>query len=69
MGHGVSHHGCGPKLIKKFIETASVAELDAKCFERMPRPLFFEPLRERLDTDKDKDLNKQESAPFVEARK
>jgi len=69
IGHGVSHHGCGPKLIKKFIETASVAELDAKCFERMPRPLFFEPLRERLDTDKDKDLNKQESAPFVEARK
>ena len=51
VGHGVSHHGCGPKLIKKFVETASVAELDAKCLERMPRPLFFAPLRERTKTD------------------
>ena len=66
IGHGVSHHGCGPKLIKKFIETASVAELDTKCLERIPRPLFFEPLRERV---KDKDGNAQDSAPSVEAKK
>ncbi len=66
VGHGVSHHGCGPKLIKKFIETASVGELDAKCLERIPRPLFFEPLRERV---KDKDVNAQDSAPSVEAKK
>ena len=51
IGHGVSHHGCGPKLIKKFIETASVADLDAHCLEHMPRPLFFAPLRERAKTD------------------
>ena len=66
IGHGVSHHGCGPKLIKKFIETASLADLDAKCLERIPRPLFFEPLRERV---KDKAVNAQESAPLVEAKK
>ena len=66
VGHGVSHHGCGPKLIKKFIETASVAELDAKCLERIPRPLFFEPLRERV---KDKDVTAQDPAPSVEAKK
>ena len=72
IGHGVSRHGCGPKLIKKFIETASIADLDAKCLERVPRPLFFEPLRERVkdkDTDGDKDANRQDAAPFVEARK
>ena len=51
IGHGVSHHGCGPKLIKKFVETASVGELDAKCLEHMPRPLFYEPLREKSKAD------------------
>ena len=48
VGHGVSHRGCGPRLIKKFIESASLNELDAKCLESLPRPLFFEPLREKL---------------------
>lgn len=47
VGHGVSVRGCGPKLIKKFIETASVAGLDGKCLERLPRPLFYEPMREK----------------------
>lgn len=51
VGHGVSNRGCGPKLGKKFIETASVVDLDAKCLERLPRPLFFEPMREKLKTD------------------
>ena len=51
VGHGVSNRGCGPKLIKKFIETASVSELDTKCIERLPRPLFFEPLREKPKAD------------------
>lgn len=48
LGHGVSGHGCAPKLIKKFVETASVAGLDAKCIERLPRPLFFSALREKV---------------------
>ena len=51
VGHGVSSRGCGPKLIKKFVETASVAELDGKCLERLPRPLFVEPLREKPKSD------------------
>lgn len=51
IGHGVSHRGCGPKLIKKFVETASVADLDAKCLDNLPRPIFFAPLRERNKTD------------------
>lgn len=51
VGHGVSNRGCGPKLIKKFIETASVSQLDAKCLERLPRPLFFESLREKPKAD------------------
>lgn len=48
VGHGVSSRGCAPKLIKKFIETASVSELEAKCLERLPRPIFFTPLREKI---------------------
>ena len=51
VGHGVSSRGCAPKLIRKFVETASVAGLDAKCLERMPRPLFFSPLRGRANTE------------------
>ncbi|MBL8526021.1 MAG: alpha/beta fold hydrolase [Betaproteobacteria bacterium] len=45
VGHGVSARGCSPKLIKKFIETASVAGIDGKCLERLPRPTFFEPMK------------------------
>ena len=48
VGHGVSIRGCGPKLIKKFIETAVTTGLDEKCLERMPRPLFYVPLREKV---------------------
>lgn len=47
IGHGVSMHGCAPKMLKQFVESASVAELDAKCLEKIPRPLFFEPLLEK----------------------
>ncbi|MEQ1515556.1 MAG: hypothetical protein ABL931_03600, partial [Usitatibacteraceae bacterium] len=46
-GHGVSTRGCAPKLIKKFVETASIADLDGKCLARLPRPTFFMPLREK----------------------
>ena len=49
VGHGVSSRGCAPRLIKKFIESASVAGLDGKCLERLPRPMFYEPLRARGD--------------------
>jgi pimeloyl-ACP methyl ester carboxylesterase len=47
LGHGVSSRGCAPKLIKKFIETASVAGIDGECLQRLPRPMFYEPLRDK----------------------
>lgn len=47
IGHGVSIRGCAPKLIKKFIEGASVAGLDGKCLERLPRPMYYAPMRAR----------------------
>jgi pimeloyl-ACP methyl ester carboxylesterase len=51
-GHGVSSRGCAPKLIKKFFETASVAGIDGECLKKPPRPLFYEPLRERTEAEK-----------------
>ncbi len=53
IGHGVSSRGCAPKLIKTFIETASVAGLDGKCLERLPRPVFYEPMRLKEDKNND----------------
>ncbi len=50
VGHGVSHKGCAPKIVKKFIESASVAGLDGECLKRMPRPMFYEPLQEKKST-------------------
>ena len=62
IGHGVSHRGCGPKLVKKFVETASVADLDAKCLERLPRPMFFEPMREKPKRDAEGQLVQKDEA-------
>ena len=47
IGHGVSTRGCAPRLIKKFVEAASVAGLDGKCLERLPRPMFYQPMRNK----------------------
>ncbi len=44
LGHGVSLHGCAPRLIETFVRKASAAGLDGKCLERIPRPLFLMPL-------------------------
>jgi pimeloyl-ACP methyl ester carboxylesterase len=44
LGHGVSLHGCAPRLIESFVRKASTAQLDGKCLERIPRPLFMMPL-------------------------
>jgi pimeloyl-ACP methyl ester carboxylesterase len=44
LGHGVSLHGCAPRLIEAFVRKASARELDGKCLERIPRPLFVLPL-------------------------
>ncbi|HEX9389857.1 MAG TPA: alpha/beta hydrolase [Usitatibacteraceae bacterium] len=47
VGHGVSTRGCAPKIVRKFIETASVAGLDGACLQRLPRPMFYEPLQDK----------------------
>jgi pimeloyl-ACP methyl ester carboxylesterase len=44
LGHGVSSHGCAPRLIESFIRKGSAQELDGKCLTRIPRPLFVLPL-------------------------
>jgi hypothetical protein len=40
----VSLHGCGPRLLESFVRKGSARELDGKCLERIPRPLFVMPL-------------------------
>ncbi len=47
VGHGVSLHGCGPRLVETFVRTPA-ANLDGKCLERIPRPLFVLPLGTRF---------------------
>lgn len=47
IGHGVSHHGCAPRIIKQFVEKASIAGIEAECMQRLPRPTFFQPLIEK----------------------
>jgi pimeloyl-ACP methyl ester carboxylesterase len=44
LGHGVSLHGCAPRLIESFVRAGSAAEVDGKCLQRIPRPLFMMPL-------------------------
>ncbi len=73
LGHGVSNRGCGPKIVKRFIENASVADLDGKCLERIPRPTFYEPMREKnkdanKDANKDSDVKKSAATPATGAK-
>jgi pimeloyl-ACP methyl ester carboxylesterase len=44
LGHGVSLHGCAPRLIERFVRAGSAAEIDGQCLQRIPRPLFMVPL-------------------------
>lgn len=69
VGHGVSSRGCAPKLIKTFIETASVAGLNGKCLERLPRPLFYEPMKNKSDKTMDASPVPPASADKKEAAK
>ncbi len=43
LSHGVSGHGCAPRLIEKFVKAGSAAELDGGCLAKLPRPLFLLP--------------------------
>lgn len=47
IGHGVSLHGCAPRLIEQFVRKASSQSVDGRCLERIPRPLFVLPLGTR----------------------
>jgi pimeloyl-ACP methyl ester carboxylesterase len=47
IGHGVSLHGCAPRLIEAFVRKASSQTIDGRCLERIPRPLFVLPLGTR----------------------
>jgi pimeloyl-ACP methyl ester carboxylesterase len=49
LGHGVSLHGCAPRLIESFIRAGNARQLDGRCLERIPRPLFVLPLGVQLD--------------------
>jgi pimeloyl-ACP methyl ester carboxylesterase len=51
-GHGTSHLGCGPKIIKQFIEKASVADLNGDCLKRLPRPMFYQAMVEKDKNNK-----------------
>jgi pimeloyl-ACP methyl ester carboxylesterase len=44
IAHGVSLHGCAPRLVEQFVRKGSAAEVDGKCLQRIPRPLFVLPL-------------------------
>ena len=44
LSHGVSGHGCAPRLIEKFVRSADAASLDVGCLTRIPRPLFVLPV-------------------------
>jgi len=47
LGHGVSVHGCAPRLIESFVRAGSADALDGKCLEKIPRPLFLPPFSSR----------------------
>jgi pimeloyl-ACP methyl ester carboxylesterase len=49
IGHGVSLHGCAPRLVESFVRAGNARQLDGKCLERIPRPLFVLPLGIQLD--------------------
>lgn len=44
IGHGVSQHGCAPDLIKRFVEDGNADKVDGACLNKLPRPVFFQPL-------------------------
>jgi pimeloyl-ACP methyl ester carboxylesterase len=45
LGHGVSESACAPDLIYRFFREADARSLDGSCLTRLPRPLFFEPIK------------------------
>lgn len=44
IGHGVSAQGCAPELIKRFVDDGNADKVDGACLNKLPRPVFFQPL-------------------------
>ena len=44
LAHGVSLHGCAPKLLEELVRKGDADGLDGTCLERISRPLFLMPL-------------------------
>lgn len=44
LSHGVSGHGCAPRLIDRFVRSADARSLDVTCLGRIPRPTFVLPV-------------------------
>lgn len=43
QGHGLLPHGCTPRLVAEFVDTADVDGLDAECISRLrPMPFFLD---------------------------
>ncbi len=51
IGHGVAQHGCAPKMMKQFIEKASIEGLDGDCLKRIPRPTYYQAMVEKPKKD------------------
>jgi hypothetical protein len=41
VGHGVTHQGCVPRLLEKFLERGTPEGLDVSCATKLTRPPFF----------------------------
>lgn len=57
IGHGVASHGCAPKLMKQFVEKASVDGLDGECLKRIPRPSYFQAMVEKPKKTSERESN------------
>jgi pimeloyl-ACP methyl ester carboxylesterase len=58
-GHGSAHLGCGPKLVKEFIDSKSTASLNGDCLKNIPRPMFFQPMRDKKKVENKSDKDNQ----------
>jgi pimeloyl-ACP methyl ester carboxylesterase len=47
LSHGVTGHGCAPRLVEKFVRAGDAKALDTACLARIPRPLFVLPVGAR----------------------
>lgn len=44
LGHGITHHGCAPDLVARFVRQASFDGIDDACLQAIPAPPAFQPI-------------------------